>query len=281
MPLMIAAKPGARPREILVDEAACERLMAELAASLEAIRAAKRAFTDWSAPRGADPLPQRKPVKPAAPVKDEQPLAEWERELLEQQAAGDVPFPCAVVGCGHASQSHWEVTEPDGQRKGCAVLGCACMFYVGAAEVIAESIATGRPVIVADDEIITAPADPGWRDERTGLMSGPVYDHLNRLSCGCTFAGPLTWPAGRKARCDSHGEVTTVDTDPSGDGGEPPAPAELTEDEARQPCDRKACGHERGHHAKGTEECAHGCGCAAYLLPMPAPAAAAETEGAP
>jgi hypothetical protein len=132
-----------------------------------------------------------------------------------------------------------------------------------------------------DDEIITAPADPGWRDERTGLMSGPTYKHVNRLSCGCTFAGPLTWPAGRKARCDSHGEVTTVDTDPSGGGGEPPAPAELTEDEARQPCDRKACGHERGHHAKGTEECAHGCGCAAYLLPMPAPAGDAETEDAP
>ena len=61
-----------------------------------------------------------------------------------------------------------------------------------------------------DGVVITAPADPGWRDERTGLMSGPAYKHLNRLSCGCTFAGPLTWPAGRKARCDTHGAVATV-----------------------------------------------------------------------
>lgn len=75
-----------------------------------------------------------------------------------------------------------------------------------------------------DGVVITAPADPGWRDERTGLMSGPTYKHLNRLSCGCTFAGPLTWPAGRKAHCDAHGAVTTAAVALPGDDGELPAP---------------------------------------------------------
>jgi hypothetical protein len=79
----------------------------------------------------------------------------------------------------------------------------------------------------ADDEpVITVPADPGWRDERTGLMSGPAYQHMNRLSCGCTFAGPLTWPAGRKAHCDTHGAVTTV----SGEGT-PASPSDGDPDE--------------------------------------------------
>jgi hypothetical protein len=279
VPLMsITVQPASgKPRVIVMDEAGLAALIMDAADALAAMAAASAVLAPAGEHPYPEPLPRREPHggnwqkasdgKPGIPC-------DCGRRLSWPQLHGpDVTCP----DCG-AVYEHDGITIGGGARlktlgalPGEPVTGAADEpAAADAAAVIAESIRTGRPVIVEDDEIITAPTDPGW-----------PYEHMNRLSCGCTFAGPLTWPAGRKARCDSHGEVTTVDTDPSGDGGEPPAPAELTEDEARQPCDRKACGHERGHHAKGTEECAHGCGCAAYLLPMPAPAAAGETEDAP
>jgi hypothetical protein len=279
VPLMsITVQPASgKPRVIVMDEAGLARLIMDAADALAAMAAASAVLAPAGEHPYPEPLPRREPGAAMAPC----PSIAYGTDCL-RLAGHPVPHrngdgrewteACPQDGCMLDEQHDGghDFGEPHPED-----------LEDAAAQDENEADDPFMRGPTGDDEIITAPADPGWRDERTGLMSGPTYKHVNRLSCGCTFAGPLTWPAGRKARCDSHGEVTTVDTDPSGDGGEPPAPAELTEDEARQPCDRKACGHERGHHAKGTEECAHGCGCAAYLLPMPAPAAAAETEGAP
>ena len=168
--------------------------------------------------------------------------------------------------------------------------------------------ASGKPRVIVMDEaglaaLIMDAADALAAMAAASAVLAPAGEHpypeplprrepgrWSRLRCGCTVPGGGT--PGIAAWCSRHGDTAVTETGPDlaaaqdaelarADGGEPPAPAELTEDEARQPCDRKACGHERGHHAKGTEECAHGCGCAAYLLPMPAPAAATETEDAP
>ena len=38
--------------------------------------------------------------------------------------------PCGNAVCYHAKGSHWEIAEPDGERKGCAILGCKCMAYM-------------------------------------------------------------------------------------------------------------------------------------------------------
>lgn len=40
---------------------------------------------------------------------------------------------CASGDCGHAQGSHWEYAEPDGERKGCAFLGCPCLQYAAPA----------------------------------------------------------------------------------------------------------------------------------------------------
>jgi len=31
--------------------------------------------------------------------------------------------------CSHLQTSHWEIAEPDGERKGCSHLGCRCVQY--------------------------------------------------------------------------------------------------------------------------------------------------------
>lgn len=62
MPLLVSARPGAKPREIIIDEAEGERLMADIAARLVAIRAAKAAYADIIPP----PPPAEEPAK--APV---------------------------------------------------------------------------------------------------------------------------------------------------------------------------------------------------------------------
>jgi hypothetical protein len=36
------------------------------------------------------------------------------------------PAACAVPGCGHPRDSHWEHSEPGGPRTGCGYLGCKC-----------------------------------------------------------------------------------------------------------------------------------------------------------
>lgn len=36
--------------------------------------------------------------------------------------------PCE---CGHPAGSHWEASEPGGDRRGCGVLGCECEAYAG------------------------------------------------------------------------------------------------------------------------------------------------------
>lgn len=45
-------------------------------------------------------------------------------------AASPFPDPCGDVVCRHGRDSHWEHAEPDGPRKGCAILGCPCMAYM-------------------------------------------------------------------------------------------------------------------------------------------------------
>ena len=57
MTLWVPAKPGAKERETLVDEATAEQLMRDLAVVLAGIRAAKRAVADMLTPRGTDPIP--------------------------------------------------------------------------------------------------------------------------------------------------------------------------------------------------------------------------------
>lgn len=50
MPLLIARKPGGKPLEVLIDEAAGERLVADLVIALAGIRAAKAAVLAMTAP---------------------------------------------------------------------------------------------------------------------------------------------------------------------------------------------------------------------------------------
>lgn len=85
----------------------------------------------------------------------------------------------ACAACGHRKGSHWEVAEPDGERRGCAYLGCTCTAYDDggggdeaadvadaynasvvdgyvspreqAAAVLAASIGAGTPLTVTDN----------------------------------------------------------------------------------------------------------------------------------
>ncbi|HWU21673.1 MAG TPA: hypothetical protein VN088_09110 [Nocardioides sp.] len=191
MPLMIAAKPGARPREVHIDEATCERLMAELAASLEAIRAAKRAYADWAAPRGADPLPPEGTAVDATIHEewcvgghdDSAPCDSLPRSLggkrcpaVRMTVTG--PVQCEIFA-GHAGRHadddlmDWGELAPscpdshpldgmacersdghDGPHRYMpfAPAGGQVVVEWTAADVLAHSIATGQPVIVEDDE---------------------------------------------------------------------------------------------------------------------------------
>lgn len=70
-----------------------------------------------------------------------------------------------------------------------------------------------------------------------------TWVHLTWLSCGCTFPGPLTWPAGRTARCAEHGEVATVDA--------PQCPAGLLrESEDWADACKRDSGHEPPHRSE-------------------------------
>jgi len=57
MPLGIAARPGAKERDVLVDEATAERIQRDLTVILQGIRAAKREMAAMLTPRGEHPYP--------------------------------------------------------------------------------------------------------------------------------------------------------------------------------------------------------------------------------
>ena len=42
---------------------------------------------------------------------------------------GECVYPLGCR-CGHPAEVHWEVAEPDGERKGCSHLGCPCPRHV-------------------------------------------------------------------------------------------------------------------------------------------------------
>lgn len=330
MPLLIAAKPGGKAREVLVDEATGERLMRDLVVALAGIRAAKAAVLAMTAPGPWDPSPyphaEDEPVDPGDVIVDATIHEEWcpgvhadalpcppnycgqryfdgddwqecaepaghdglhgdqppdaaqvagaynaaifaepcqdcgqpmgdhgtdeggfkacpdaERAADEVYVAPAGDGPCMTAGCGHGAGDHVQ-SRGTGERMFCVT--CPCRRYLGL-----------RRIVDVDGEIAVDGHDPG----------GVTYTNVNHLSCGCSFLGPLTWPAGKQARCDDHGPVTTVD-------GEP--------DEPMPDCTRPGCGHGERAHAADDEENADGpcllggCRCAAYLLPPVTVAAA-------
>jgi hypothetical protein len=66
-------------------------------------------------------------------------LAYCRDQLAKAPAVGYHPYsapiaygmyePCATPGCSHRKGSHREHAEPEGQRTGCAYLGCPCRAY--------------------------------------------------------------------------------------------------------------------------------------------------------
>jgi hypothetical protein len=50
-------------------------------------------------------------------------------KTIAEALTAALPEGFALCACMHARDSHWEHAEPDGHRKGCAVLGCRCRMY--------------------------------------------------------------------------------------------------------------------------------------------------------
>jgi hypothetical protein len=148
MPLSIAVRPGAKPREFLIDEAAGERLMRDVVVALAGIRAAKAAVLAMTAPAG--------PMEYCL-----------ERHESGEYCELDYGHPGT---CAYTSADGEEVTwrapvacpavSPDGDA--CTEAG-AHQFHCGPdddgmrrmwtdADALAASIASGQPLTVAGDE---------------------------------------------------------------------------------------------------------------------------------
>ena len=111
--------------------------------------------------------------------------------LLHGHAIHEVPAACAVPGCGHARDSHWEHGEPQGPRTGCSALGCKCQGYAdvaGAADpeasaILAEPVASGTPLIITDDVADPAEAaDPGYLEDAAAQDDEALPD-CDRIEC--------------------------------------------------------------------------------------------------
>jgi hypothetical protein len=77
---------------------------------------------------------------------------------------------CAFPGCGHADESHWEVGEPEGKRKGCAILRCRCTAWTVPAPLTAEEYRLVLEV-VREAIGIPHPATAGAAEKHAEVLS--------------------------------------------------------------------------------------------------------------
>lgn len=110
MTIWVGAKPGARSREVLVDEATAEQLQRDLTLALEGIRAAKRAVAGMLTPRGEHPYP---PANPEAAVAVAESIAHAAPPAPQCPMTLDGE-PCTVPGV-HAW--HYGADQGDGLRR--------------------------------------------------------------------------------------------------------------------------------------------------------------------
>lgn len=275
MTVHIASAPGRKARPVIVDAAACTRLLRDVGIAAEGIRQAQQAIdaiagpagrhaagilagladddgwtapvTAWQARRDLPSCPSTWTPAPDLPtfactlrgVHDGHEawadggrlLAAWAEEDADQR--GDHPYPedavCMTAGCGHAGCMHWEVAEPDGGEKGCAIIGCTCLSYLAAAALPA-----------VDDDM----GDAVEADRQTYFQrheGEPTDDEYPDVSGGGVPYPPME-------RTPEALAVAVIASAP-GNG---------------EPC---ACGHHYGAHLHGHGGCLRvGCRCRNYRI---------------
>lgn len=123
------------------------------------------------------------------------------------------PEGFAICACEHANGSHWEVSEPEGPRVGCAVLGCRCRMY-GEYEPQPASLADLPDVLAAvwrdgaragalgDEARAGEEAEHPWM--RIGLLT-VLGRTRNPLQCECAHPRASHWehaePDGPRTGC--------------------------------------------------------------------------------
>jgi hypothetical protein len=230
MPLLIAAKPGSKPREVHVDEATGERLMRDLVVALAGIRAAKAAVLAMTAiPAAAFEATEYCDAR----YDDDGPRCELDGEhggthMFEapdgtevEWGDADGPGTCQACGTGTAVD--------DGL---CAACALAIDSMLDDDEALPDCAGCGHP-------------EADHRNEQGGpVAKGPctwcrgcdayalpqdedpfeVPRALITLDCGCSFTGPVT--SVKKVYCDTHGRhepIASVTPYP-GNGLQGPAP---------------------------------------------------------